>query len=50
MGENGMMSNEMKLRYVSSDVSDIISCSAPLTDDVARFASDEYNLADKCRL
>ena len=37
-----MMSNEMKLRYVSSDVSDIISCSAPLTDDVARFASDEY--------
>ena len=37
-----MMSNEMKLRYVSSDVSDIISCSAPLVDDVARFASDEY--------
>ena len=37
-----MMSNEMKLRYVSCNVSDIISCSAPLADDVARFASDEY--------
>jgi len=42
MGENGMMSNKMKLRSVGCNISDIISCGAPLADEVARFASDEY--------
>ena len=36
------MSNKMKLQTVGCNVSDIISCGAPLADDVARFASDEY--------
>ena len=42
VGENGVMSAKMKLRTVSCNVSDIISCGAPLVDEVARFASDEY--------
>jgi len=37
-----MMSNKMKLRSVGCNISDIISCGAPLADEVARFASDEY--------
>ena len=37
-----MMSTKMKLRTVGCNVSDIVSCNAPLADEVARFASDEY--------
>ena len=37
-----MMSTKMKLRTVGCCVSDIVSCCAPLADEVARFASDEY--------
>ena len=37
-----MMNAKMKLRTVGCDVSDIVSISAPLVDEVARFASDEY--------
>ena len=36
------MSAKMMLNAVGIDVSDIISCSAPLADEVARFASSEY--------
>ena len=42
MGENGMMSTKMKLRVIGCNVCDIISCGAPLADEVARFASAEY--------
>ena len=37
-----MMSAKMMLNTVGIDVSDIISCSAPLADEVASFASSEY--------
>ena len=36
------MSEKMKLRAVGIDMNNIISCSAHLADEVARFASDEY--------
>ena len=36
------MSNKMKLRTYGCNVSEIISCGAPLADEVARFASDNY--------
>ena len=42
MGENGMMSEKMKLNAVGIDVNDVISGCAPLADEVARFASSEY--------
>ena len=37
-----MMSTKMKLRAIGCNVCDIISCGAPLADEVARFASAEY--------
>ena len=37
-----MMSAKMMLNAVGIDVSDIISCSAPLADEVASLASSEY--------
>ena len=37
-----MMSTKMKLRTVGCNIGDFISCSAPLADEVARFAYDEY--------
>ena len=36
------MSTKMKLRTVGCNIGDFISCSAPLADEVARFASDEF--------
>ena len=37
-----MMSAKMKLRTISCNIGDFISCNAPLADEVTRFASDEY--------
>ena len=36
------MNAKMKLRAVGCDISDIISISTPLADELSRFASDEY--------
>ena len=36
------MNAKMKFKTIGCCVSDIISCSAPLADEVTRFASDEY--------
>ena len=37
-----MMSAKMKLRTVGCDANAILSCGAPLADELARFVSDEY--------
>ena len=37
-----MMSAKMKLRTVGCDTNAILSCGAPLADELARFVSDEY--------
>ena len=42
MGENGMMNANMKLKTVGCNIGDIVSCNAPLADEVVRFTSDEY--------
>ena len=37
-----MMSNKMMLNAIGCNIHDIVSCTAPLADEVARFAADEY--------
>ena len=37
-----MMSNKMLLNAIGCNIHDIVSCTAPLADEVARFAADEY--------